>query len=141
MLDFAEERVPVHFALEIFVSHGDAANGDPAVDAPVSGSSTEFGIGVRKVWGQGAARPHLGAGADVVSASEERSGPYGKTSNEDRGYGAWIDAGVSWRLAGHLNLGFELRYSMSNLSFGTGSAARDVKAGGVHAGLLLGYGW
>jgi hypothetical protein len=61
--------------------------------------------------------------------------------NSDRGYGAWVDGGVTWRLASHLNLGFEVRYSVVSVYLGEGAAVRDVIAGGIHVGLLIGYGW
>jgi len=141
MLAFAEERAPIHFSIDAFVSKDEAANADPTVDAPVKASSAEFAIGVRKIWKFGATRPHLGAGAEVVRVRQDLDGPSGPATREDRGYGAWIDAGVSWRLAGHLNLGIEARYSKVDANLGSGFVSREVAAGGFHLGVLLGYGW
>lgn len=141
MLAFGEERAPVHFSMDMFVSTVDVTDANPAVDTIVRGASTEFDIGVRKVWGEKATRPHLGAGACVVQVSEHRDGPTGLVKNGDRGYGAWVDGGVTWRLASHLNLGFELRYSVLNVYLGKGAATRDVAAGGIQLGVLIGYGW
>jgi hypothetical protein len=141
MLAFGEERAPVHFSLDVFRSAVSVTDANPAVDTIVQGTSTEFDIGVRKVWGQRATRPHLGAGACVVQVSEDRDGPTGFVNNDDRGYGAWVDAGVTWRLASHLNLGLEVRYSVLNVYLGKGEAVRDVAAGGIHLGVLIGYGW
>jgi len=141
MLNFGEERAPVHFAIDLFASEKTASQADPVDDDIVKGASHEIAIGVRKVWGQNVTRPHLGAGATAISVSEERLGPFGVETNEDRAYGAWVDVGVSWRLAGHLNLGLEARYSYAFATVGSGSSARDVNAGGVHLGLLIGYGW
>jgi hypothetical protein len=141
MLAFGEERAPVHFSLDAYLSSVDVADANPAVDTIVSGSSTEFDIGIRKVWGEKATHPHVGAGACVVDVREERNGPTGLVKNSDRGYGAWVDGGVTWRLASHLNLGFEVRYSVVSVYLGEGAAVRDVIAGGIHVGLLIGYGW
>jgi len=141
MLAFGEERAPVHFAIDAFVSKSEASDADPLGSGRVKASSSEFAIGVRKVWDQNATRPHLGAGADIISVSEELDGPFGPVKNEDRAYGAWVDLGVSWRLASHLNLGIEARYSYALATLGSGSLAREVTAGGIHLGLLVGYGW
>lgn len=141
LLAFGEERSPVHFSLDAFVSKDDAELVDPFVDGPVRGSSAELGIGVRKVWRRGATRPFLGGGAGVVRVREDFDGPSGPVAYKDVGYGAWIEAGVMWRLAGHLNLGIEARCSRSNVDLGSGFVVRDVPAGGFHAGVLLGYGW
>jgi hypothetical protein len=141
MLAFGEERAPVHFAIDLFLANVDVTDANPAVDTIIRGASTEIAIGVRKVWGQKATRPHLGAGVDVVQVSENRDGPTGLVKNSDRGYGAWVDGGVTWRIASHLNLGFEARYSVLNVYLGKGEATRDVTAGGIHLGVLIGYGW
>jgi hypothetical protein len=141
MLAFAEERAPIHFSLDAFLTKDEATDANPAVDSRVGGSSTEIAIGVRKVWGQNATRPHLGAGAVVMQVREERDGPSGAVNNGDRGYGAWIDAGVTWRIASHLNLGFEARYSVSTVDLGTASDFREITAGGIQLGLLIGFGW
>jgi len=140
-LNFGEERVPVHFAIDLFASRKTVSPTDPVADVIVKGATHEVAIGVRKVWDQNVTRPHLGAGATAISVSEERHGPFGVETNEDKAYGAWVDVGVSWRLAGHLNLGLDARYSYALARLGTGSSGRDVRAGGVHLGLLIGYGW
>ena len=141
MLAFGEERAPVHFSLDVFLSNVEITDANPAVDTIVRGASTEIAMGVRKVWGQKATRPHLGAGVDVVQVSENRDGPTGLVKNSDRGYGAWVDGGVTWRIASHLNLGIEARYSVLIVYLGQGEALRDVAAGGIHLGVLIGYGW
>jgi len=141
MLAFGEERAPIHFSIDAFLAKADAPDQHPTVDSAVSGATTEFAIGVRKVWGEHATHPHLGAGATVMQVSEDRNGPSGPVSNGDRGYGAWVDVGVTWRIASHLNLGLEGRYSVSTVDLGTGVLLREVTAGGAQFGVLIGYGW
>jgi len=141
MLAFGEERAPVHFAIDVFASSKEVGNTDPMGNGRVKGTSREIAIGVRKVWDQTATRPHLGAGATAIGVSEDLDYPFGRETNEDRAYGAWVDLGVSWRLASHLNLGIETRYSYALATVGSGSSGREVTAGGIHLGLLIGYGW
>jgi len=141
MLNFGEERAPVHFAIDVFASSKEVTNAGPTGNGQVKGASHEIAIGVRKVWDQTATRPHLGAGATAIGVSEEFDGPVGVGANDDRAYGAWVDLGVSWRLASHLNLGIETRYSYALATIGSGSSGREVTAGGFHLGLLIGYGW
>jgi len=142
MLAFGEERAAVHFAIDAFYASDDLGDVTVPADALVGGSSMELAIGVRKTWVRGVTRPHLGAGANVIGVSEERrAGASGTVTNEDRGYGVWVGGGVSWRVATHLNLGIEARFSSARAELGEGEFPRDVAAGGVHLGLLIGYGW
>jgi len=142
MLAFGEERAAVHFAMDVFFASDDLGEVTVPPGALVGGSSTELAIGIRKTWVHGATRPHLGAGANVIGVAEERrTGVSGTVTNEDRGYGVWVDGGVSWRIATHLNLGIEARFSSVRAELGEGTAPLDVAAGGIHVGLLIGYGW
>jgi hypothetical protein len=141
MLAFGEERLSVHFSMDAFYSRKNVTSPNPAVDSLVGASSGEFSIGVRKIWNLGATRPHLGGGATFIDLSEELDGPSGRQSYSDHAYGAWIDAGISWRLAKHLNLGIETRYSKADAEIGKVFEPRSVDAGGFYAGLLIGYGW
>jgi len=141
MLNFGEERAPIDFAIDVFASSKEVSNTDPTGNRRVKGTSHEIAIGVRKVWDQAATRPHLGAGATAIGLSEDLDGLFGLETNEDRAYGAWVDMGVSWRLVSHLNLGIEARYSYALATVGSGSSAHEVAAGGIHLGVLIGYGW
>ena len=140
-LGFAEERAPIHFVADVFVSKNKLDDPNPASGTRVRGSSSQLAIGVRKVWDRTVTRPHLGAGAAITEVKEEIAYPFGPVNNEDRAYGAWVDLGVTWRLAGHLNLGLESRYTYAIANLGQGALSRDVAAGGFHLGVLVGYGW
>jgi hypothetical protein len=141
MLAFAEERAPILFSVDVFTSSDETHDASPASGTRVKGSTDELAIGVRKVWDKGATHPHVGAGADIIHVQEELAYPGGPVTNEDRAYGAWVDFGVTWRLAGHLNLGIEARYSYAVANLGAGPLSREVAAGGIHLGALIGYGW
>ena len=141
MLAFGEERISVHFAVDAYYSKKEVDNPNPTVDARVKGTSGEISIGVRNVWDLGATRPYLGGGASIVTVREDFDGPSGPVSHDGRGYGAFIQAGMFWRLAGHLNLGIEARYGKVDVDLGETFEVRNVDGGGFHAGLLIGYGW
>jgi hypothetical protein len=141
MLAFGEERISFHFAVDAYYAKEEVANPNPAVDTRVKGTSGELSIGVRKLWDLGATRPYLGGGASIVTVREDLDGPSGHVTHDDRGYGAFIQVGVFWRLAGHLNLGIDARYCKADVDLGGPYSVRDVDAGGFHAGVLIGYGW
>lgn len=141
MLAFGDERISIHFALDAYYAKDEVDNPNPAVDARVKGTSGELSIGVRKLWDLGATRPYLGGGASIVTVREDFDGPSGPFTKDDRGYGGYFQAGVFWRLAGHLNLGIEARYCKVDVELGDPFLPQNVDAGGFHAGLLIGYGW
>ncbi len=142
MLAFAEERIHVQFSIDAFASSDETNMTDPTFGPQrIKGSSREFSFGVRKPWGDGVVRPHIGAGADVVEVTLETSDSAGIERRSDRGYGLWIDAGLTFRIAKHLNLGLETRYTRADVNLGAGIEVEDIAAGGFHAGILIGYGW
>jgi hypothetical protein len=141
MLAFAEERDPIHFAVDVFSSKKRLDDPTAAPGTRVRGSTREVAIGVRKVWDKTVTRPHLGAGADIIEIKQEVALPFGPLNEEDRAYGAWVDFGVTWRLARHLNLGLESRYTYAIATLGVGAFAHEVAAGGFHLGVLIGFGW
>jgi hypothetical protein len=142
MLAFGIEHAPVHFAMDVLY-----AGADDVVDSPflgpvsVTASSREYGLGVRKVWEPGSIRPFLGAGGCMIAVDLDYDAPGFHPHYADNAYGLWIDAGFLWRLAGHLNLGLDVRYSHADARFTRNGLPVDIAAGGAHAGLLVGYGW
>ena len=74
MLAFGEERAPIHFAVDAFVSKDEVDDPYPAIGSRVKGSSTELAIGVRKVWELNVTHPQLGAGAIITDVEEELAG-------------------------------------------------------------------
>ena len=141
MLAFGEERISYHFSVDAYYSRDEIDQPNPAVDSRVKATSGELTIGVRKLWDLGATRPYVGGGASIVTVREDFDGPSGPVSYDDRAYGAYLQVGVFWRLAKHLNLGIEARFCKADAELGASFATRDVDAGGFHAGLLVGYGW
>src|SRR5262249_46337551 len=137
MLAFGLEHAPVHFAMDILYSQKDGVVDSPFLGrVDVKGSTREYAIGVRKVWDLRSFRPIVGPGGCRTAADLEYDAPGFHPSSSDNAYGLWIEGGLSWRLAGHLNLGLDVRYSHADARFTRNGLPVDVAAGGLHAGLL-----
>lgn len=142
LLAFAQERAPVRFAIEILASHDSADTTDP-ISGPgrMTGSTIEYGVGIRKEWGRGLFRPRIASGGALVEARVERE-TQGSVFKRDRsGIGLWVAGGFAFRIARHFDLGLEIRYSKSTVELGRGFEQLQVEAGGLHAGLGVGFGW
>lgn len=141
LVDFRPTAWPVNLAIDLLRSEDDASvSGIIGVDAEI----TEVDLGVRKHWDRWSLlRPYIGGGLAYVSADLEVSvdlpPPFGPEREpfDDSAFGLWINGGVYWSLRDAFNVGIDLRYSDADVSF----AGVDANAGGVHAGLLLGYHW
>ncbi len=143
LLAFAQERAPVRFAIEIVASHGSANTTDPvAGPGRMTGSTIEYGVGIRKEWGRGLFRPRVASGGALVEARVERETQGSVVFRRDHtGIGLWVAGGFALRIARHFDLGLELRYSKSTVDLGQGFEELQVEAGGFHGGLALGFGW
>lgn len=142
LLDFAEERAPVRLSIDVLSSRarGDAI--DPLLGpVTVRGRTIEYALGVRKVWGRRLFRPHLGAGGSLVVASRDVRSAAVRVDRSDTGVGLWVDSGFVFRLPARIEVGLEVRYSKADVNFGRGFEDLERSAGGLHAGVLLGYGW
>jgi hypothetical protein len=125
---FGKADWPVRIALDLMGSRDDRH----LLGTTISGSTTEFDVGVRKIWNRNRTRPFLGGGLAFVTGRIEIGG----SDIEDDGGGAWIDGGAFWRLGKRFNIGVEARVSRAEISIGP----VDVEAGGDHIGLILGFG-
>jgi len=123
---------PVGIAVDLLLSQDESERGGVTYD----GRTAELALGVRKIWTRGRFRPRLGAGVGLVRAEVEAAGPGSTGSDDDAALGYWIEGGVGWRLGRRVNLGLTLRWSVAEVTL----AGVDGEAGGVHLGLLLGFG-
>lgn len=132
---FGKESWPVWIAIDYF------ATADVEEDIQVFGfggqdivgSTVEFDLGVRKIWGKKKTRPFLGGGVGLIGATLDLD----IDDDSDATAGLWINGGVFWRLGSRFNIGGTVRYSDAEVTiFG-----QDVQAGGLTYGLLLGWGW
>lgn len=124
------------------------------------GTSTfELDLGVRKTWDFDKSRihPYIGGGPAFISASACLADAgdhcyWDDDIDSDMAVGWWVGGGLFWRLGERFNLGLNLRYSSAEIEFDrTGDPLVDdalfedddnkLDVGGVHAGLILGWGW
>ncbi len=73
----------------------------------------------------------------LVQASNEKLGVVGGMKEDDNAVGAWIGLGADWHLSQKVSLGFDVRYSQADVTIFN----QELKAGGLHAGITLGYRW
>ena len=134
LLDFKPKSWPISIAIDILGS----ASEETLAGVVYKGTTSEFDVGVRKIWETGGPiRPFIGGGIASIAAEFEVSNGYFLLSDDDTSTGIWINGGVYWTLGKHFNLGLEARYSKAEVKlFGV-----DGEAGGSHVGLLLGYHW
>ncbi|MGH9868076.1 MAG: hypothetical protein ACREAA_07935 [Candidatus Polarisedimenticolia bacterium] len=141
---------PVMIAIDGFMSEDEADEGA----LTRTGSTRELALGVRKIWQKGRVHPYIGGGLNHIEAEVETDAPPppatpglnffpepdpdgGTTSDSDSGFGAWAGGGIFWRLGPYVNLGVSVRLSGANVEF----RDEEAQAGGLHAGVLLGFGW
>ena len=134
LVDFRQQDWPVSIALDFLGSTEEATE----LGLNVEGTTTEFDVGVRKIWGaEGSTiRPYIGGGLAFVNAEFKVTSGF-PVSDDDNGTGIWLNGGVYWTLGQHFNLGLDLRYSQADVTL----FDVDVDAGGTHAGIILGYHW
>ena len=130
-VSWGEKSWPIQIATDLFGSYKeDSFEG-------ITAKTSEFGMGVRKIWGQRHVHPYLGAGAAIVYGAAELDFSGIIVKDSDTSTGAWAGGGVFWRLGSRFNLGLAARYSRSKVTlFDT-----DMEAGGYEGGLILRWGW
>lgn len=132
---FGREAWPIWIAIDYFATAGVQEDiqifGIPSQD--IVGSTVEFDLGVRKIWGKKKTRPFLGGGVGLIGATLDLD----IDDDSDATAGLWINGGVFWRLGSRFNIGGTVRYSDAEVTI----FDQDVQAGGFTYGLLLGWGW
>ncbi len=134
LVDFKQSEWPVSIAIDLLASVDEVTVAGVTVEA----STTEFDVGVRKIWevSGSSIRPYIGGGIAFVGA-EIKETSFTNISVDDNGTGIWLNGGIYWTLGQSFNLGLDLRYSQADVTlFGI-----DAEAGGTHAGVILGYHW
>ena len=144
VMSFGRKDWPVSIAADVMGSADDATMQDPFLGSvDLTGSTLELDLGVRKVFGKKRTHPYAAGGLGIISASAEIESGGVKVDADDTALGFWVDAGVFWTLGKRFNIGVDVRWSEAkvDLDFGSGVVAKDINAGGLHYGLLLGFGW
>jgi hypothetical protein len=133
LVDFKQSHWPVSIAIDILGS-------EEVIAFSTEGRTTEFDIGVRKIWDaeNSSIRPYIGGGLAFINAEITSTGFFSDTvSQDDSGTGIWFGGGIYWTLWQHFNLGIDLRYSQADVTL----FDENIDAGGTHAGIILGYHW
>jgi len=129
--DFRSTDWPVSIAIDI-LGATDEAN---ELGLDFESTTTEFNIGVRKIWDSAERmRPFVGGGISFMSAEVKVSAGGASLSTDDTGTGFWLGGGIYWTFNERFNIGFEAKYSSATVEF----ADVEVNAGGGHFGLILG---
>jgi hypothetical protein len=109
-------------------------------------STAELNLGVKKIWAPADRfNFYVGGGLAVIYGEMEitrannlSAGTYwDRDTEDDAGLGGWGAVGCYVTFASHLNIGVDLRYSSAEIDL----YDKDIDAGGVHVGLLMGYAW
>jgi opacity protein-like surface antigen len=132
MFDIKNDPWPINIALDL-MDTGDKQEVDGLEDL---GHTTEIGLGVRKIFRQESRfQPYVGGGVAFISAEQEYQDPDETTKEDDRGVGGWLGAGLYWEVVPRFVLGLDVRYSSAEVML----FDRDVNAGGLSSGLVIGY--
>ena len=135
--DFRAQDWPISISVELL--------GSTKKEDDLTGRTSEFGLGVKKIW-EGAGtpiRPFVGIGLNSITAEfEEEFNDGSVASSEDTGMGYYMEGGVYFTLGENLNLGALVRYSYASISVdkdNDGEEDDDFNVGGTHAGIFIGY--
>ncbi len=144
VMSFGQVDWPVHIAVDLLGSTDEGEISDPLLgEIDVTGSTVELGVGVRKIWSKNSVHPYVGGGLALVNAEIELDSSFGDLDADDDGVGAWLGGGLFWRLGQRFNIGGDVRWSSAEVSPDSidPELAAELEAGGLHIGLLLGFGW
>ncbi len=125
---------PISIATDIFYS---SDSEDDVAGADLEGSTMEFDLGIREIKNSENFNYYIGLGFGLVSAHAEATGSGFKIDDSDTGISGWGGGGIFWRLGSRFNLGLAARYSVADVAL----FDEDVRAGGFHYGVILGWGW
>lgn len=128
--DFRKRSWPVNIAVDYMRGKGDGV----ALGIYFESETSELNLGIRKIFDTiPYTRFFLGGGLAMINGKFSGLG----LSDDDTALGTWLNGGVYWTIAEHLNLGLELKFSSASVNiFGV-----DANAGGTHFGFLAGYHW
>jgi hypothetical protein len=130
-MSWGEKNWPIMIATDLFGSYKEDK------EEGITGKTSEFGLGIRKIWGHRLVHPYLGGGASLVYGGAELDFSGIIVTDTDTSPGAWADGGVFWRLGSRFNFGLAARYSKATVTL----FDSDMEVGGYSGGLILGWGW
>lgn len=101
------------------------------------GTTSELGLGIRKIWQSGKFHVYIGGGLAQIYAKAKVSVTGFSAEDTGDGTGGWAGAGVFWRLGRRFNLGLAGRLSKATARI----SRTDVEVGGAFGGVTIGWGW
>ena len=144
VMSFGGAAWPVLIAADVLTSGDEEDVSDSLFGTSTLKAGTlEVAFGARKIWDVGNTHPYVGGGIALIGAAAEYDTGVFDVDADDSAIGPWVGGGVFWRLGSRFNLGFDARWSDAevDLDFGLAIVAQDVKAGGFHGGVTVGFGW
>lgn len=137
-VDFRRRDWPVSIAVDLLGAAGEGRVYTSFGEAKFESETSELSVGVRKVWDASPrVRPYIGGGLMLAKATARVSLLGLTLEDSDNGTGYWLGGGIYWTLSGSFNIGMEFRSSSAKAKL----FDQEIKAGGGHFGLLLGYHW
>jgi len=121
---------PVAVAIDFFKTEDDTT----FEGLKITGETQEIDGGVRYLFRkQKKVQPYLGGGLAFIDAEFSSMG----VGISDSAVGLWIAGGVNFRIGKYFNLGLDLRSSSAEVEM----VGIKGEAGGVYAGVLVGFRW
>ena len=133
-ITWGDSSWPISIATDIFYSKDD---GEDDSGNDLDGSTMEFDLGIREIKNTENFYYYIGLGFGLVSAEAEATLSGTKFDDSDTGISGWGGGGIFWRLGSRFNVGLAARYSVADVTL----FDEDVRAGGFHYGVILGWGW
>jgi opacity protein-like surface antigen len=133
LFDIKKDSWPISIAVDI-TDTGDKHKHDGMEDLA---HTTEYHLGVRKFFmnRHDKIQPYIGGGISFLYAELEYELTSQTITEDDRGTGGWLGAGMYYEMNPKLVLGIDARYSQGQVSLFN----KDRNAGGFHTGVTIGY--
>ena len=122
LIDFKPKSWPISIAID-FLHSSDEQDVGVAVlnfgtfNVNLEGNTTEFNLGVRKIWDNlSKVRPFIGGGIAFINAEVKGTALGVSVSDDNTGLGVWFDGGVYFTLGKHFNIGADVRWSKAEVN-------------------------
>ena len=135
IFDMKPPSWPVAIAIDVFIT-GDTHKG---ANYKEDAFTVEQHIGVRKYWQSDFKnlQAYVGGGIALTSSEFDSTIDSVNTTVDDSDVGYWVGIGTNWNFTKHWYVGFDLRYSTSELELFNQKRDND----GLMSGLTIGYTW
>ena len=133
IFDIKKDSWPISIALDISDTGGKHKH-DGLEDL---GHTTEYHLGIRKIFTtqHSSIQPYIGGGVSFMYAEQEIATIGTTTTQDDRGVGSWVGAGMYYEINPRFVLGFDIRYSQGEVTL----FDQERNGGGIHAVMTAGY--